>query len=273
MAKKKKSKRSKFTARTADKHELYQYSVQDPEFEVAFISRVYRKLRGKKPMTLREDFCGTALFCAGWVESAKGRTATGVDIDPSVLSWGKEKNLAPIGEPGNRITLLQQDVLKKVRGKFDITVAFNFSYWIFDTRPTMLAYFKNVRSSLEKDGLFYLDAYGGYEANEDMEESRKIDEGFTYIWDQNKIDPINNRVLNHIHFEFKDGTKMRKAFTYDWRAWTLLEIRELLEEAGFKNVTVYWEDSDADGEGTGVYRPRKEVDNEPAWVAYIVAEA
>ena len=53
MAQKKKSKKPKFTAKTADKHELYQHSVQDPEFEVAFISRVYRKLRGKKAMTLR----------------------------------------------------------------------------------------------------------------------------------------------------------------------------------------------------------------------------
>lgn len=271
--KKKRAARSKFTARTADKHELYQYSVQDPDFEVGFVQRVYRRLRGKKPISLREDFCGTAIFCASWIKSGKDRVATGVDLDASVLAWGVEHNLAPLGEPGDRITLLEQNVLDKVKGKFDITVAFNFSYWIFKTRPLQLQYFRNVHRSLKSDGLFFLDAYGGYEASEAMEEKRKVEEGFTYVWDQSKIDPINNGVLNHIHFEFKDGTRMNKAFTYDWRGWTLLEIKELLLEAGFKNPEVYWEDSTEDGEETGVYRARKSVSNEPAWVAYIVAEA
>ena len=33
----------KYTAATADKHELYQLSVQDPEIEIAFVNRVYKK--------------------------------------------------------------------------------------------------------------------------------------------------------------------------------------------------------------------------------------
>ena len=61
---KKKQQRPQFSAATADKHDLYQRSVQDPEIEIAFLQRVYRKTFGRTPLSLREDFCGTALFCA-----------------------------------------------------------------------------------------------------------------------------------------------------------------------------------------------------------------
>lgn len=270
--KKTRKQRSQYTAKTADKHELYQLSVQDAEFEVGLITRVFKRLRGRKPMSIREDFCGTALFCAAWIKSDRNRTAVGVDLDPEVLRWGTEKNLAPLSEPGNRVTLQQRNVLDKIPGVFDACVAFNFSYWCFQERASLLEYFKKVRRSLQPDGVFFLDAYGGYESHEpDLEEPRVIDAGFTYVWHQDVVDPINNRVVNHIHFHFKDRTKMRKAFTYDWRLWSLPELRELLAEAGFSSSQVLWEDGDEDGEGTGVYRPRKSAVNEAGWIAYLVA--
>ena len=222
---------------------------------------------------MREDFCGTALFCSTWVKSQKDRTAVGVDISPSVLKWGQEHNIAPLGDAAERVTLLQQDVLDPVKGTFDTCVAFNFSYWCFKERRLLVEYFKKVRKCLATDGVFFLDAYGGYESYEpDLEEPRKVEGGFTYIWHQDKVCPITGNILNHIHFEFKDKSKLRKAFSYDWRLWTLPELRELLVEAGFSAVTTYWEDADADGEGTGVYRPRKTVVNEAGWVAYLVAQ-
>jgi SAM-dependent methyltransferase len=269
--KKSKQRKSKYTAKTADKHILYQLSVQDTEHELQFIDRVYRKLRGRKPVHLREDFCGTALMCGTWV-GQPGRTATGVDIDSDVLAWGVEHNLSPIGEPGDRVTLLQQDVRAPVKGRFDVGLGLNFSYFIFKTRPDLLKYFKSVYRSLALDGIFITDAYGGYEAVQVMEEPRRIKGGFTYVWDQDFVDPINSHVINHIHFEFRDGTKLRKAFTYDWRMWSLIEIRELMLEAGFSRATTYWEDADKDGEGTGVFRPKASTENEAAFVAYIVAE-
>jgi SAM-dependent methyltransferase len=277
VAARKKTKRTratkpKFTAKTADKHQLYQLSVQDADFEVDLLTRIYKRLRGRKPLSLREDFCGTALFCGAWVKSDAKRTATGVDLDPKVLRWGIEHNLAPLDEPGQRVTLHTKNVLDAIPGRYDITVAFNFSYWCFKERSVLRGYFEKVRRSLNSEGVFFLDAYGGYDSHQpDLEEPRKIEEGFTYIWHQDKVDPINNEIQNHIHFKFKDGTELRKAFSYDWRMWSLKELRELLVEAGFSAVEIYWEDADEDGEGTGTYRPRKVAENEAAWVAYLVA--
>ncbi|HEU4581274.1 MAG TPA: class I SAM-dependent methyltransferase [Polyangiaceae bacterium] len=269
-------KKPALTAATADKHDLYQRAVQDPEIEIAFVHRVYKKTFGRAPLSLREDFCGTALFCAAWVKSHPERIALGIDLDQPTLDWGIEHNLAPIGEPGKRITLSRQNVLDPVRGRYDLCLALNFSYWVFKTRAEMRAYFAGVLASLSDQGMLVLDAYGGPYSMEPMHESEiertKIKGGFTYLWDQHEVNAIDHSVVNHIHFEFKDGTKLERAFTYHWRFWTLPELRELLEEAGFSRSTVYWEDEDEDGEGTGVYRARKRADNAGAWVAYIIAE-
>ena len=258
-----------FTAKTADKHVLYQMAVQDAEVEVQFIADAFKDHRKRKALTLREDFCGTALICSHWVSSDKERTATGVDIDAKVLAWGKRNNIAPLGESAQRVELLRQDVRAKSRKKFDAVCAFNFSYWIFTTRDEMRDYFKKVRAGLAKDGIFAMDSYGGWEAVEPMYERRSIKRKFTYVWDQDEFDPVTHRVVNYIHFEFKDGTKLNKAFRYEWRYWSLPELKELLLEAGFSAVHVYWDQ--AEDEDDEDYKVTKRAENQPGWLAYLVA--
>jgi hypothetical protein len=75
----------------------------------------------------------------------------------------------------------------------------------------------------------------------------------------------------HIHFEFSDRSKIERAFSYDWRLWTLPELRELLREVGFRDVQVYWEQVDADGDGTGTFHPTEYEENQESWLVYIVA--
>lgn len=269
MLKRTSHKKRPLTSRNADRHILYQASVQGVETEAAFLARTFKKVRGRDAVSLREDFCGTALLCSEWVKK-KGRTAVGVDLDPEVLAWGKRENLAPLGKAAERVKLLQQDVRAPVAGRFDLAVALNFSYFVFRTRDDLRSYFRSVRRTMKKDGLFFVDLYGGYDSFRPMREKRRVG-GFVYVWDQAAVDPIDHSVVNHIHFEFKNGSKLRKAFTYEWRIWTIPEIRELLAEAGFSETTAYWEDGGADGSGTGVFRPRSHVDQEAAWVAYVMA--
>ena len=93
----------------------------------------------------------------------------------------------------------------------------------------------------------------------EMQEKRPINNGrFTYVWDQHSYDPITGSAVCKIHFHFPDGSKIRDAFTYHWRLWTLPELRELLAEAGFARSTVYWEGTDEEtGEGDGDFQPRE----------------
>ncbi|HET9955666.1 MAG TPA: class I SAM-dependent methyltransferase [Polyangiaceae bacterium] len=265
-----KAKKARLTAATADRHVLYQKSVQDAAVEIDFIDRTFKKLRKRPPLSLREDFCGTGLLTTAWVASDAKRTGIGVDIDPEVLAWGKKHNLEPLGEEGARVSLRKQDVRTPPTEKVDVVVAFNFSYWIFMTREEMRKYFALVRKSLKKDGVYFLDAYGGWESHQPMQEPRSIRGGFKYVWDQATFDPITHRAENHIHFRFPDGTEMEKAFSYTWRFWSLPEIQELLQEAGFSKVQVYWDTSEDENEEN--YKPVKHADNHPGWLAYIVAQ-
>ncbi len=272
MGRKKNQKaKARLTAKTADRHALYQLSVQDPSFEVRLANRYFERRVGRKPLSLREDFCGTALLCGEWVASDPARTALGVDIDASVLAWGREHVLGPLDEAQRaRVTLVEGDVRDQHPDRFDVVMALNYSYFCFKTREALRGYFATVKEHLRPDGLFFLDLFGGWESQQVLSEKRKL-KGFKYVWDQAAFDPITAHFLAHIHFHFADGTKLRRAFTYDWRLWTIPELRELLTEAGFAHVECLWEEEDEDGQGTGRFKPATRADNDPGWNAYLLA--
>lgn len=258
-------------SRHADKHRLYEKSVQCAEAEIDFVDATFEKLRRRRARTLREDFCGTANISCEWVRRRPHNVAYGVDIDPEVLEWSRRHKLTRLNRAqAKRLHLLNDDVLRADSGIVDATLAMNFSYWIFKSRRGMQAYFRKVRRGLAEDGVFFLDAYGGYEAFQELEESTRYN-GFTYIWDQAAYNPITGDVTCHIHFKFDDGSKLKQAFTYHWRLWTLPELTEMLEETGFR-ATVYWEGSGKNGEGNGVFTPSTTGEADAGWVAYIVAE-
>jgi len=104
-----------------------------------------------------------------------------------------------------------------------------------------------------------------------LTERRRIKGGFTYVWEQASFDPISNEQVAHISFSFPDKTTIKRAFTYRWRLWTIPEIREMLETAGFKDVTVYWEGDDNKGGGNGVFKPAKKGEDGPSFIVYISA--
>lgn len=262
-------------AATADRHELYELSVQCAEAEIDFVDKTFKRLRKRRAQLLREDFCGTANVSCEWVRRRRTNRAIGIDLDPEVINWARKHNLSQLKiRERSRIDLLQQDVLQARTESVDVVSAMNFSYWLLKDRATLLSYFKAVRQSLKDDGIFFLDAYGGYDSHREIEEEREIDDGgngFTYIWEQASFDPITHRLICHIHFELADGSRMERAFSYDWRLWTLPEVRDLLAEAGFSRVTVYWQGWDKDGEGDGNFKPAKRADADAGWICYLTA--
>lgn len=260
-------------AERADRYALYQRSVQDVAWEMHFVEQTFRALRKRAPQKLREDFCGTALAACEWVRCGRWHQAIGVDIDPAVLAWGRQHNVARLAPRiARRLQLLQADVLKVRVPLVDIILAFNFSYWVFKERALLREYFRQVRQGLAADGIFMLDAYGGYDAFREMREREDFGR-FTYIWEQAAYEPVSGQTTCHIHFSFPDGSRLRQAFSYHWRLWTLPELRELLTEAGFEKTTVYFEGTDEKtGQGNGVFQPAIRGEADPAWIAYLVAQ-
>lgn len=268
-------------AQQADLHDLYQKAVQAPEAEVDFFTKCFLDIRGTPAKLLREDFCGTAYLAVAWCKNQPEHLALGVDCCAETLAWGRRHNIEP-EDPHvvRRISLVHADVCDVSDPKVDITCAMNFSYSFFKTRHALRQYFTTAHAGLNRYGLLILDMFGGVDTYDAMEEEREVeDEDFTYIWEQESFNPITHGMVCHIHFLFPDGSRLDRAFTYQWRLWTIPEMRELLQEAGFRKVRVFWEEYRDDGdkdneylEGTGNYIEVQKVENQESWVSYLVAE-
>ena len=263
-------------ADTADKFLCYQKSVQTPEHEVDFFEQAYRDVYRKKPYALREDFCGTFAVCCAWVSSHPRRTAVGIDVCPETLGWGEANNLVKVEEKAqSRVRLIKQDVRKRNRPQVDVLAAQNFSFWIFKTRAEVVEYFKIARSNIKAEGVMVMDMMGGGECyaenHVDKRVIKKGKKGFSYHWRQESFNPINADAHFSISFKFKDGSKLKNAFEYFWRFWTIPEVREMLAEAGFSESHVYWEIEDENNEEITSWQRREIAPSDPSWICYLVA--
>lgn len=263
-------------AAQADRHRLYELSVQCAESELDFVAQTFRELRGRPLRHLREDFCGTANVCCEWVRRDPQHRAWGIDLDPEVLAWGRVHNVAGLSADQQRqIELIEGDVLKARVRRMDAILAMNFSYWLFTDRARLVQYFRRVRKSLRRDGVFFLDAFGGYDSFREIEEAREIEDGdgsFTYVWDQASFNPVTNGVRCHIHFRFPDGSALEPAFSYEWRMYTVPEVCDMLREAGFVRVRSYWQGWDENEEADGIFRLAEQADADAGWICYLSAE-
>ncbi len=254
-----------------DKYDLYMKSVQSPDADAEFLRDTYKDLKGKKAQILREDFCGTFALSCEWVKLNSKHLAWGVDLDPEPVDYGRRHLLSKLKPPQqNRLHLVEGDVLDIDLPEADISLAVNFSYFIFKSRQQMKKYFQQVLKSLKKDGLFFIDVFGGGACQDAAMDIHKF-KGFSYRWEQVGFDPISNEALFYIHFTV-GSKKIKKVFSYDWRLWTIPELRELMDEVGFKKTHVYWEGTNRKGEGNGVFTRTEQGEPCDSWIAYIVAE-
>ena len=111
-----------------------------------------------------------------------------------------------------------------------------------------------------------LDLHAGPDTQFQLEEIAAYDD-FDYVWEQETFNPYNNHTICHIHFRFADGSALKRAFSYDWRVWSLPELRDLLSEVGFGKVEEWWDGTDDDT----MVRLTPEDENFVSWLGYIVA--
>jgi len=241
-----------------NKYDLYEASVQDAEYDIHLIDRLYRKRHGKKPSIIREDFCGSGLVARRLAK--KGRSVIGIDNDPGVIQIASDRR-----HPNTDLKLLLCDVKDATdlcMTKVDVVLAQNFSYCVFKTREELYEYYDSIYRGLKKGGMFLTDVQSGSTAMDQGIEKRSIPgkRGVKYVWEQCVHDAFTGNAVRYIHFEFSDGSKMRRAFTYDWRIWSMWEMCEMLSSV-FDEVEVYIEGRKA----------KPPIYNEPAYVAQLVA--
>lgn len=269
LSRKRVHKKSQFN--DIDKYALYMRAVQSPDADAEFLRDTYKELKGKKAKVLREDFCGCFALSSEWVKLSSANQAWSVDLDPEPIDYGRHQLMPKLkSQQQKRIHLVEGDVLEIELPEAEIAVAVNFSYFIFKTREKMKKYFKQVYKSLKNDGVFFVDVFGGGACQDEVVDTHRF-KGFSYMWDQTGFDPVSNEALFHIHFKI-GKKKFEKVFSYDWRLWSIPELRELMQEVGFRKTHVYWEGTNRKGDGNGVFTRTEKGEPCDSWIAYIAAE-
>lgn len=258
------------------KYELYEASVQDSPSELDFFHRVYQNVFNKKATVFREDFCSTFLNSVTWVKRNKKNIAYAVDLNPEPLEYGCANHIAKLSEnQKERIFLFNENVLKVRTPPADLITVSNFSICFLKQRKSMVNYFTSCFKSLKSKGVVIFDLLGGEELADPVEDKTpfKLDDGTKafYYWEHDGFNPINHEAKFHIHYKIKGKKKQMRVFSYDWRMWSLPELQDILKEAGFSSVDVYWEgDAPRGNGGNGVFRKASKAESCPIWIAYIV---
>ncbi len=259
----------------------YRWAVQHPQAEVAFLARTFEHYFHRPATLLRDDFCGGAGIAMAWAAMSQDHRALAVDKHPPTCRWAMREAMRVLAERAEDVVVVCADVgdaRPPTVPRVEVTAAMNFGVLVYQTPATLVNYFRAARQSLKKNGLLVMDVYGGPGAMRPGVQSRAVTPPpasgvlpFTYHWEQVSVDHLTHRVRNAIHFEQRDGTWLRRAFTYDWRLWTLPELVEAMHAAGFDKAEVWCDTLDpATGQSDGRYRPIRSLPAREDWVAYVV---
>lgn len=250
-----------------NRFDLYELCVTEPNRLARFIVAAH----GQQPRILREDFSGTGALARAWPTIVHGGRAVAVDADP--------RPLARANAPGVRT--VHADVLK-ARAKADVIAATNFPLGYWHTRRELVAYLRLSLARLRPHGVFVADTYGGSDTWRTGRVTQRLrgprGERVAYTWEQRRADPFTARVLDVLSFRVTAAGRTRTfsdAFVYDWRLWSVPELRDAMIEAGFRVVDVYDRLGDAVDQD-GVLHVRPVTPDEPIddpFVAYLVARA
>lgn len=248
-----------------DRYDLYELAATDPRRTLPFLLAVH----GGAPTALREDFCGSGALARAWAASDASRSSIAVDLDPEALDALRARLT---DDARARVALRCADVMAAA-DQADLIAALNFPIGYFHARQALLAYFRHARSCLRPSGVLVFDTYLGRDALTPSEVDQELPGGVTYTWEQREADPLTGRVLNAMHFTMgRRGPSIRDAFVYDWRLWSVPELRDALTEAGFGAVHVYARLGDAiDGQGRVLLRTAEPDDLDDNDVVYLAA--
>lgn len=209
------------------RYDLYEWCAQDPARDALLL----RSIHGGAPKVLGEDFAGTGALSRTWVRVVGG-LAVAADRDAEPLARCK-------GVAGVMVRMAN---VMAVDDKADMIAVMNFSICEWHDRRSLVAYLKHARSRLRRGGVFVASVFGGEDAMRVGRYRREVVTPcgtVTYEWEQRSADVTTGRIVCAMHFRMGRAAWMRDAFMYDWRLWSIAELREAMGDAGFAATEVY----------------------------------
>lgn len=254
-----------------NRFDLYELCVQSPAMQARFLRALTRGLQTapaddpRHDLVLAEDFAGSASIARAWAALGPGHRAIIIDRDAEPLEHARARACEHLGTAFDQLEFRCRDVLHAAPHngpEADVLAAFNFAVCELHERADLLLYLRHARRRLRPGGIAAFDLYLGASAFIPGEAEQVIpgpDGPVRYTWEQRAADPLTGRVLNAIHFDLPNGRRLRDVFVYDWRLWSVPELRDAMAEAGFTSTEVHAGYGDAIDEA-GDPHPRPIVD-------------
>ncbi len=218
---------------------IYDELMNDVDYDkwVLYIEEIINKKEAKVKNIL-ELACGTGNLTIPL--TIKNYDIAGIDISYDMLNVAREKAY----EKGIELVLLQQDIAEL---DFDVEnldcvlcACDGFNYLTYDDEIENC--FSKVYGLLKKDGLFIFDISSYYKLSTILGSNTFAEnrENISYMW-QNYFDNAENLIDMELAFFVRDGNGKFDRFmeTHQQRAYTELEMKKFLENAGFSDIDVF----------------------------------
>lgn len=218
---------------------IYDELMNDVDYDkwVLYIEEIINKKEAKVKNIL-ELACGTGNLTIPL--TIKNYDIAGIDISYDMLNVAREKAY----EKGIELVLLQQDIAEL---DFDVEnldcvlcACDGFNYLTYDDEIENC--FSKVYGLLKKDGLFIFDISSYYKLSTILGSNTFAEnrENISYMW-QNYFDDTENLIDMELAFFVRDenGKFDRFTETHQQRAYTELEMKKFLENAGFSDIDVF----------------------------------
>lgn len=197
---------------------------------------------GKESGHLCELGCGTGQMTGRFADV--GYDVTGIDLSPDMLSIAMQKKK----EEQNILYLNQNMSDFSLHKRADVILCICDSLNYLLSEEELLSTFQCVRRYLVEGGLFVFDVKTEFCFQEIMGDLTRVeDDGDnTIIWDNlyDSDEKINEYLITIFQKDESDENYRRYDECHVQRAYTLEQIKELLNESGLKLVDCYGADMD-----------------------------
>ncbi|MGT2948902.1 class I SAM-dependent DNA methyltransferase [Streptococcus devriesei] len=193
--------------------------------------------KDKENKKLLELACGTGIQSICFKKA--GFDVTGLDLSAGMLDLaGKRAEAAHVDVPFVQGNMLDLSPI----GNFDFVTCYSDSLCYLQDEVEVGDTFKEVYDHLNEGGIFIFDVHSTYQTDEVFPgySYHENAEDFAMVWDTYE-DEAPHSVVHELTFfiQNEDGHFTRYDEVHEERTYELLTYDILLEQAGFKKVSVY----------------------------------
>ncbi|MGH2348663.1 MAG: class I SAM-dependent methyltransferase [bacterium] len=208
------------------------YEAQDTELAKTQVPQVISLLQMTPPSRILDVGCGYGRHS---IELARrGFEITGLDISDVQLTRAREKAAAA----GVLVDWRQGDSRSMAfEAEFDVAINMFLSFGYFQTDEEHLALLRGVAKALRPGGRFLMDFWNREHEIRGFERWLVERTGEVFEVEEWEFDHLNGRLNWTNYVFFPDGR--RDSWVHSIRAYTVVELRDLFDQAGLRLDAVY----------------------------------